>query len=58
MGYCGFMGYAVHFPTHRGGGPKNVWDFGSYVSHDGPIVMGHLALTTTHQLRAQPAWPV
>ena len=28
MGYCGLMGYGVQFPAHRGGGPKNVWDFG------------------------------
>jgi len=27
MGYRGFMGYGVQFPAHRGGGPKNVWDF-------------------------------
>ena len=30
MGYCGLMGYGVQFPAHRGGGPKNVWDFGGY----------------------------
>ena len=30
MGYCRLMGYGVQFPVHRGGGPKNVWDFGGY----------------------------
>jgi hypothetical protein len=30
MGYCGLMGYGVQFPAHRGGGPKNVWDFRGY----------------------------
>ena len=30
MGYCRLMGYGVQFPAHRGGGPKNVWDFGGY----------------------------
>ena len=30
MGYCGLMGHGLQFPAHRGGGPKNVWDFGGY----------------------------
>ena len=30
MGYCGLMGYGLQFPAHRGGGPKNVWDFRGY----------------------------
>ena len=30
MGYCGLMGYGAQFPAHRGGGPRNVWDFGGY----------------------------
>ena len=30
MVYCGLMGYGVQFPAHRGGGPKNVWDFRGY----------------------------
>ncbi|KIJ99646.1 hypothetical protein K443DRAFT_101819 [Laccaria amethystina LaAM-08-1] len=34
MGFCPegvwVMGYGVQFPTHRGGGPKNIWDFGGY----------------------------
>jgi len=30
----------------------------SYVSHHGPIVMGHPALTASHVTRVQPVWPV
>lgn len=30
----------------------------SYVSHQGPIVMGHPTLTTSHVVRAQPVRPV
>ena len=30
----------------------------SYVSHHGPIVMGHPALTTNHVARVQPDWLV
>jgi hypothetical protein len=30
MGYCGCMGYGMHFPANQLGGPKKVWNIGEY----------------------------
>ena len=30
MGYCGPMGYGVHFPTHQVGGRPGLWDKRGY----------------------------
>ena len=39
--------------------PSRPWcSYASYVSHHGPIVMGHPALTASHVARVQPVWPV
>ena len=30
MGYCGCMGYGMHFSANRLGGPKNLWGIREY----------------------------
>jgi hypothetical protein len=32
MGYCGPMGYGMHFPTHQVGGQLRLWDKRGYGS--------------------------